>query len=70
MIVPLCKLPSGLATFAKLFPAAGAVDGIARHLGTGRSVPTESWGVLAVWAVAAPSPAVLRSLGMRACRRG
>ena len=31
MIVPLAKLPSGLASFAKLLPGGGALDGPARH---------------------------------------
>ena len=31
MIVPLAKLPSGLASFAKLLPAAALVVGPARH---------------------------------------
>ena len=54
MIVPLSKLPSGLASFAKLLPAAALSSALHATLGSGGSVPTESWVVLAVWAVAAP----------------
>ena len=59
MIVPLSKLPSGLASFAKLLPAAALSSALHATLGSGGSVPTESWVVLAVWAVAAPVGAAL-----------
>ena len=59
MIVPLSKLPSGLASFAKLLPAAALSTALHATLGTGGPVPTESWAVLAVWAVAAPLVAAL-----------
>jgi len=59
MIVPLSKLPSGLAAFAKLLPAAALSSALHATLGSGGSVPTESWLVLAVWAVAAPVAAAL-----------
>ncbi len=54
MIVPLAKLPSGLADFAKLLPAAALSTALHATLGSGAAVPAESWAVLAVWAVAAP----------------
>ena len=59
MIVPLAKLPSGLATFAKLLPAAALSSALHAALGSGAAVPAESWVVLAVWAVAAPLAAAL-----------
>jgi ABC-2 type transport system permease protein len=59
MIVPLAKLPSGLASFAKLLPAAALSAALHATLGTGSTVPPESWVVLAVWAVAAPLAAAL-----------
>jgi len=59
MIVPLAKLPSGLASFARLLPAAALSTALHAALGTGSPVPPESWGVLAVWAVAAPLAAAL-----------
>jgi ABC-2 type transport system permease protein len=54
MIVPISKLPSGLASFAKLLPAEALSAALHATLGTGSAVPVESWVVLAVWAVAAP----------------
>jgi ABC-2 type transport system permease protein len=54
MIVPISKLPSGLATFAKLLPAEALSAALHATLGTGSAVPLESWVVLAVWAVSAP----------------
>jgi ABC-2 type transport system permease protein len=59
MIVPLSKLPSGLASLAKLLPAAALSTVLHATLGTGSPVPAESWAVLAVWAVAAPVAAAL-----------
>ncbi len=54
MIVPISKLPSGLASFAKLLPAEALSAALHATLGSGIAVPTSSWVVLAVWAVAAP----------------
>jgi ABC-2 type transport system permease protein len=54
MIVPITKLPSGLATLAKLLPAEALSAALHATLGAGAPVPPESWAVLAVWAVAAP----------------
>jgi ABC-2 type transport system permease protein len=59
MIVPLGKLGTGLADFAKLLPAAALSTALHASLGSGASVPAESWIVLAVWAVAAPAAAAL-----------
>ncbi len=59
MIVPLAKLPSGLADVARLLPAAALSDGLHGSLGTAGTVPLESWVVLALWAVAAPVAAAL-----------
>jgi ABC-2 type transport system permease protein len=59
MIVPLSKLPSGLASFAKLLPAAALSSALHASLGSGGSISAESWVVLAVWAVAAPVGAAL-----------
>jgi ABC-2 type transport system permease protein len=54
MIVPISKLPGGLASFAKLLPAEALSAALHATLGAGSAVPVESWVVLAVWAVAAP----------------
>ena len=54
MIVPIAKLPSGLASFAKLLPAEALSAALHATLGAGAPVPVESWLVLAVWAGAAP----------------
>jgi ABC-2 type transport system permease protein len=54
MIVPISKLPSGLASFAKLLPAEALSAALHATLGAGGTVPVESWVVLAVWAVSAP----------------
>jgi len=59
MVVPLAKLPAGLADVAKVLPAAALSDGLHAALGTGSAVPVEAWIVLAVWAVAAPTAAAL-----------
>ncbi|HSZ37209.1 MAG TPA: ABC transporter permease [Acidimicrobiales bacterium] len=59
MIVPLGKLGGGLADFAKLLPAAALSSALHASLGSGATVPAESWIVLAVWAVAAPVAAAL-----------
>ncbi len=59
MIVPISKLPAGLADFAKLLPAEALSAALHATLGAGAAVPAESWAVLAVWAVAAPVAAAL-----------
>jgi ABC-2 type transport system permease protein len=59
MIVPVTKLPGGLASFARLLPAEALSAALHATLGGGTAVPAESWVVLAVWAVAAPLAAAL-----------
>jgi ABC-2 type transport system permease protein len=54
MIVPITKLPSGLASVAKLLPPEALSAGLHASLGAGSAVPALSWAVLAAWAVAAP----------------
>jgi ABC-2 type transport system permease protein len=62
MLVPVAKLPGALAAFARALPAAALSGGLHATLGTGGGIPTESWVVLAAWAVATP---VLASLTFR-----
>jgi ABC-2 type transport system permease protein len=57
MVVPIGKLPGGLASFAKLLPAESLSAALHATLGAGATVPAMSWIVLAVWAVAAPAAA-------------
>jgi ABC-2 type transport system permease protein len=59
MVVPLGKLPAGLAAVARALPAAALSDGLHGALGRAGSVPAEAWVVLAAWAVAAPVAAAL-----------
>ncbi|HVX23100.1 MAG TPA: ABC transporter permease [Acidimicrobiales bacterium] len=59
MVVPLDKLPAGLADVAKALPAAALSDGLHAALGTGTAVPGTAWLVLAIWAVAAPTVAAV-----------
>jgi ABC-2 type transport system permease protein len=59
MVVPLSKLPAGLADIAKALPAAALSDGLHAALGTGAAVPAEAWIVLAIWAIAAPAAAAV-----------
>jgi ABC-2 type transport system permease protein len=59
MIVPITKLPSGLASFAKLLPAEALSAALHATLGAGGAVPAESWLVLVIWAAAAPVLAAL-----------
>lgn len=62
MLVPVAKLPGALAAFARGLPAAALSGGLHAALGTGSSVPAESWVVLGIWSVATP---VLASLTFR-----
>jgi ABC-2 type transport system permease protein len=55
MLVPLAKLPPGLATFARGLPAAALSSGLHASLGGAGNVPVASWVVLAIWAIAAPA---------------
>jgi len=59
MLVPLDKLPGGLAAFARALPAAALAAGLHGAFGSTGAVPTESWVVLALWAVATPVAASL-----------
>jgi ABC-2 type transport system permease protein len=59
MVVPISKLPGGIAAVARALPADALAAGLHAALGSGASVPTESWVVLALWALAAPSAAAL-----------
>jgi ABC-2 type transport system permease protein len=59
MVVPIAKLPGGVASVAKLLPAEALSAALHATLGSGSAVPTLSWVVLAVWAVAAPAGAAL-----------
>jgi ABC-2 type transport system permease protein len=59
MVVPVAKLPGGVAAVAKLLPADALAAGLHAALGTGSAVPTLSWVVLAAWAVAAPLAAAV-----------
>jgi ABC-2 type transport system permease protein len=59
MVVPVAKLPGGVADVAKLLPAEALAAALHAALGTGSVVPTTSWVVLGVWAVAAPLAAAL-----------
>ena len=60
MIVPISKLPSGLAGFAKMLAGGGAVSRIARRR-SGRACrcPASPGPCWRVWAVAAPVAAAL-----------
>lgn len=57
MVVPLGKLPSALRAVARLLPSTALSEALHGALGTGSSVPTHAWVVLAVWAVVAPAVA-------------
>lgn len=54
MVVPLDELPSGVATVAKLLPAAPLTEVITGSLIEGGTVAGWAWPVLGLWAVAAP----------------
>ena len=59
MVVPISKLPGGVASVAKLLPAEALSAALHATLGTGSAVSTLSWVVLAVWSVAAPAAAAI-----------
>jgi ABC-2 type transport system permease protein len=59
MLIPLGKLPAGLADVAKLLPASALADALHAALGQGIPVSTRDWIVLVVWAAAAPVAAGL-----------
>ena len=56
MVVPLNKLPSGLASLARALPSGALADALHASL-SGAAVPGRAWLVLAVWAVGAPAVA-------------
>jgi ABC-2 type transport system permease protein len=59
MIVPVAKLPAALGALARSLPPAALSTGLHAALGAGVTVPTESWIVLGIWAIAAPLAAAL-----------
>ena len=59
MLIPLGKLPTGLADVAKLLPASALADALHAALGQGTAVSARDWIVLVVWAAAAPLAAGL-----------
>jgi ABC-2 type transport system permease protein len=62
MIVPIGKLPGGLAWIAKVLPAEALSAALHAGLGYGNAVPPLSWAVLGAWAFAAP---VLAAISFR-----
>lgn len=54
MVVPLSKLPSGLATVARALPAAALSGAVHGAFGFGAAAPARAWLVLAAWGIAAP----------------
>jgi ABC-2 type transport system permease protein len=59
MVVPIGKLPRGVSSVAKALPAEALSAGLHAALGAGTAVPTMSWVVVGIWAVAAPLAAAL-----------
>jgi ABC-2 type transport system permease protein len=59
MLIPLGKLPAGLAAVAKVLPASALADALHNALGHGTPVSARDWIVLVVWAAAAPVAAGL-----------
>jgi ABC-2 type transport system permease protein len=59
MVVPIAKLPGGVAAVAKVLPADALAAALHAALGTGSAVPALSWVVLAIWAVGAPAAAAI-----------
>lgn len=59
MIVPLSKLPAGLAAFSRGLPAAALSDALHAALQQGAPVPLGAWVVLTLWAVGAVGLAAL-----------
>ena len=58
VLFPLHEL-GGLASFARLLPAAALSDALHPTLGTGTAAPWGAWAGLAFWAVVAPLVAAL-----------
>jgi len=59
MLVPLAKLPAGIAGLARALPSGALADALHSSL-AGSAVPSRAWIVLAVWAVGAPIAAASR----------
>jgi ABC-2 type transport system permease protein len=59
MLIPLAKLPAGIAGFARALPSGALADALHASM-TGAAVPGRAWIVLALWAVAAPVVAASR----------
>jgi ABC-2 type transport system permease protein len=59
MLIPLSKLPGGVAGFARALPSGALADALHTSLG-GQHVPGRAWVVLAVWALASPAVAAAR----------
>ncbi|HVB90599.1 MAG TPA: ABC transporter permease [Acidimicrobiales bacterium] len=59
MVVPVTRLPGGLASVAELLPADALSAALHATLGSGSAVPMLSWVVLAAWALVAPLAAAL-----------
>jgi ABC-2 type transport system permease protein len=59
MVIPLDRLPSGLAAVARLLPAGALAEVMQAAAIAGRPTPVAAWLVLAGWAVAAPVVAAL-----------
>ena len=58
MMIPLTKLPSGLAAIARLLPSSALADVLRGCLSASFDVPSRAWIVLAVWAVVGPIVAI------------
>jgi len=56
MLVPLDRLPSAVASVARLLPSGALAESLQAALG-GTAVPGRAWLVLVVWAVLAPAAA-------------
>jgi ABC-2 type transport system permease protein len=59
MVVPLAKLPHGVADVARALPAAALSDALHAALGSGSPVPGAAWVTLGAWAVGASALAAL-----------
>lgn len=59
MVIPLVELPGPVEAVARLLPAAALSEVLQGTIGAEPDVPGLAWGVLVVWAVAAPLAASL-----------
>jgi ABC-2 type transport system permease protein len=59
MVIPLAELPALVEAIARLLPAAALSEVLQGTIGSEADVPALAWGVLLVWAVAAPMAAAL-----------